>query len=118
LQRAFIRDGEAAFKFEILLTCSKEECKTEEQKALDLHKSYDPEVGYNICKAAGSTLGRKHSEETRKKIGANRVYGEPANKGKKASLESRQKMSISQKNSPASKAHRDELAKQKRLKNS
>lgn len=117
LQKAFIRDGELAFKFEIVLVCSKEECKSEEQKVLDLHKSYDPEVGYNICKEARNTLGRKHSEETRKKIGANRIYGEPVNKGKKMSLESRLKMSLSQKNSPASKAHRDELAKQKRLKN-
>lgn len=116
LQRAFVRDGEAAFQFEILLVCSKEECKAEEQKALNLHKSYNPDIGYNICKKAKNTLGRKHSEETRKKIGANRIYKEPWNKGKKMSLESRLKMSLSQKNSPACKAQRENLAKNRKLK--
>lgn len=118
LQNAFNKYGENTFVFDIVLICSKEECKVQEQIMLDKIKSYNSEIGYNICKKAGNSLGRKHSEETKKKIATNRIYGPPANKGKKMSIESRLKMSKSQRTSEASKKHRDRLANDRKLKHS
>lgn len=69
LQRAFDKYGEGNFTFSIIIECqSKDELIENEQKIIDL---LSPE--YNICKVAGSPLGIKHTEETRKKISASLV---------------------------------------------
>lgn len=60
LQNAWNKNGEEAFKFEILIKCDAENCILYEQIALDYFK---PE--YNICKTAGNTLNFKHSEKTK-----------------------------------------------------
>jgi group I intron endonuclease len=39
-----------------------------EQHYLDLFRSYNEAIGYNICPAADSTLGYKHTEETKKRM--------------------------------------------------
>lgn len=98
LQKAYNKYGAENFIYEIIEECSPELCLEREQFYLDLFKSYDSNNGYNLCRKAGNTLGRSHSLETRKKISDNRIYGEPANKGrvmgdvfiKKVSLAQRQ----------------------------
>ena len=114
LQRAFNKHGEGALIFEILETCEKDHCIPLEQKYLDSLKPYNPTIGYNICAVAGSTLGRKHSAETRAKISKNRTYGEPHNKNKQMTEEARKNMSSAQKNSTKNKEHLDLLNKSKR----
>lgn len=63
LQNTWNKYSKDNFKFEILLTCEKEELLDYEQLHFDELK---PE--YNICKIAGSSLGIKHTEETLKKL--------------------------------------------------
>lgn len=109
LQKAWNKYGEEAFDFIIIEVCLIENCIDREQYYLD---SENPQ--YNICKTAGSSLGRKHSIETRLKISQNRNYGEPWNKDKKMSEESRKKMSESQKNSELCKKQLQKLNKSKR----
>lgn len=77
LQSAWSLDGEEKFKFEIVEEISskgltKEEFKKNllerEQYWLDFYKSYDPNVGYNICSQAGNTLGYKYTDEQKEKL--------------------------------------------------
>jgi group I intron endonuclease len=70
LQRAWSKYNESSFVFEILLYCDPKNCLMYEQVYLDV---YQPE--YNICKVAGSSLGRSCSDTTKNKISQ-------ANKGK------------------------------------
>lgn len=44
------------------------ELDEKEQFWLDLFQSYLPSNGYNICKIAGTTRGRQHTEATKQKI--------------------------------------------------
>ncbi len=112
LQRAWDKDYEGAFVFEILeyvVQCdlSKSEFRkpllAREQYYKDLYKSYDRKYGYDICKIAGSTLGSTHSEETRRKIGAaSKLRNSGENNpwfGRHPSEETRRKMSESVKKS-------------------
>ena len=74
LQRAWDKNGENTFKFEIIeeivdLTKLIER----EQFWLDYYKSYDPEKGYNVGTIAGSRLGVKHSDETKKLFSSQRL---------------------------------------------
>lgn len=64
LQRAFNEYGENNFAFSLLLECSPEDLIKNEQRFID---SMNPV--YNLCKVAGSPLGYKHTEETRRKVG-------------------------------------------------
>jgi group I intron endonuclease len=70
LQAAWKNDGESAFEFSILETCSPKECVALEQTFIDLHKSADRLHGYNADPKAGHSLGRKASVETRAKLRA------------------------------------------------
>ncbi len=54
LQRSFNKHGESNFVFEVLEYCEKENLLKREQHYLDTLKKL-----FNICKTAGSTLGRK-----------------------------------------------------------
>lgn len=65
MQRAYERDGEAAFGFFVLERCEQEKLTEREQFWIDAH-SYV----YNICPAGGSSLGVKRSAETRAKQSA------------------------------------------------
>ena len=60
---ALLKYGYYNFKLEILEYCEPSKCLEREQYYLDLLK---PE--YNILKTAGSPLGSKHSEDTKKRI--------------------------------------------------
>lgn len=77
LQRAWNKYGQENFDFKILEFCESDKCIEVEQMYLDLFPEGDRENVYNICFTAGSTKGRKHSQETLKKISEQ-------NKGKNA----------------------------------
>ncbi len=68
LQRAWNRDGEAAFEFAVLLVCDVDDCVRMEQVYIDTFNSANDEFGYNIEHVAGSSLGVKRSAETKKRI--------------------------------------------------
>jgi len=114
LQNAATKHGLSVFKLEILELCEPEQCLEKEQHYLDLYKSYLPNIGYNLCKTAGNTLGRTHSPETKLKISANRVYKSPSNKGLLATAEQKRNMSIAQQNSPKTQNHIKKLNLSKR----
>jgi len=65
--------GESNFKFEVLIYC-----EPVKKKLLSIEQQYiDLKSDYNISKVAGSRLGTKASEETKRKlseIGKNRKY--------------------------------------------
>ena len=63
ISKALMKYGYLNFSIEILEYCDKGQLISREQYYMDLLK---PE--YNILKVAGSTLGFKHSEESRKKM--------------------------------------------------
>lgn len=108
LQASFNKHGEAAFEFKVVEECPKDKLIDREQHWLNASK---PE--FNICKTAGSTLGRRHSTETCAKISAthlgvvfsteHRSKIAAARVGKKHSEKARAKMSaanIGKKKSP------------------
>jgi group I intron endonuclease len=86
--RALLKHGHINFSLEILKYGNPAKCSQLEQFYLDLLK---PE--YNILKLAGSSLGFKHSEITRKIMSEGR-------KGKIHSEETRAKMSDTHKGTP------------------
>lgn len=89
LQRAFNKYGEENFIFEkIELVQDKNMLINREQYWIDF---YGIKNIYNMCPVAGSTLGKKFSEETKIKIGK-------TSKGRKFSEESKQKRSRRVKN--------------------
>lgn len=65
LQRAWNLYGEDSFLFEVIETCSVEQCLIREEFHIG---SYDFFSLYNLLPHAGSNLGFKHSEETIKKM--------------------------------------------------
>jgi group I intron endonuclease len=69
LQRCYDKYGENSMFFEILEEVNAEEkLITTEQKWID---TYEWNKLLNICPIAGNTLGRKHTEEAKKKISQN-----------------------------------------------
>ena len=108
LQNSWNKYGSNIFNFEILIYCVPKDLLFFEQRFLNIYK---PE--YNICKVAGSTIGIKASEETKKKISESsngRKHSETSkmkisesHKGKNHSEEVKQKMSLSHKGKPSSK---------------
>lgn len=112
-QRAWDKHGEASFRWKVLLVCAPADLLFYEQRVIDV---LGPEL--NIARVAGSSLGVKHTEETKAKLRA--AFNRPehkmlkseltkaqmrnptrrqalidANTGKKASLETRKKLSDS-----------------------
>lgn len=99
LQRAWNKYGEVLFSFHILqIAIEKDERIEIEQKLIDELK---PE--YNLCKIAGTRLGTKWTEESKKKLSFStigRIISETtkqavsnAHKGKCRSAETKQKIS-------------------------
>jgi group I intron endonuclease len=64
-QNAWNKYGSEAFIYEVLLYCSELDLIFYEQRAID---TYKPE--YNMCPTAGSSLGRKLTEQHKSKISA------------------------------------------------
>jgi len=107
LQKAWNKYGEQSFTFDIIEEVSNpEHLLAYEQVYLDYYKSYEDDRGYNICKVAGSPLGVKHSEETRKKMSeASRNISEETRKkrsvaltGRKHTEQSKRKISEAKRN--------------------
>lgn len=98
LQNAWNKYGDANFEFVVLRDCTGR-CNTDEINRLEqvyIKQYMDAGLAYNISIGGdgGANLGKHLSDETKRKIGdANRVNM----LGKKASVETRQKMSESQK---------------------
>lgn len=104
LQSAWNRDGEEAFEFNVLITCSKKSLLSYEQMAFD---SVNPE--YNIQRVAGSSLGVPCSDETKKKIGLK-------NKGRVWTPESKAKLILTTTGRKLSEERRATLIGNKRAK--
>jgi group I intron endonuclease len=86
LQSAWIKYGEGSFAFEVLLVCGFSELIANEQRFFD---TCAPQ--YNIRTVAGSSAGAVTSDKTKALLSA-------AMTGRKRSAETRQRMSVSQKN--------------------
>lgn len=69
LQRAWNKYGKENFKFEVLEFCAKEILNTREEFYISKFKATNENHGYNSCLFGTNALGRKHSEETKIKIG-------------------------------------------------
>lgn len=100
LQHAWNKYGEDAFVFEILEECQPEKCIKREQHYLDTvlfancqdNRFY--RLGYNICRIAGSSLGRKHSNEAKAKMSAFHKGKPSPRRGQKTPRKTRIKISI------------------------
>lgn len=94
LQKSFNKHGKENFVFIILEFCDAENCLKREQYYLDLFKVYESEFGYNICAFAGNTLGKTHSKEARIKI-SEAAKGNQQWLGRKHTEESKKKIGLS-----------------------
>lgn len=102
LQSAFKKYGICNFVFEIIeIVEDKKLLIAREQHWITQTNCFDKKIGFNICPIAGSSLGVKHSEETRKKRSILNI-GNKFNLGKKASEETRKKLSVSHKGNKSS----------------
>lgn len=90
-QKAWLKHGEANFKFYVLEICEKKVLLVREQHWLDLARSYHEDFGYNLNPIAGSNLGRVFSESFRLKAAARQT-------GIKHSDETKRRMSEAQSN--------------------
>ena len=95
---AILKYGYSKFSLEILEYCDPEKCIEREQFFLDL---LNPE--YNVLKIAGSSLGYKHTEETRAKISSSKT-------GQKHTEETLAKMSSSKTGTKHSEETRTKIA--------
>lgn len=68
LQASWNKYGLEGFAFSVLKFCNTENCIKQEQKYIDVYRSYDRKFGYNKSPTAGSRLGNKQSEETKLKL--------------------------------------------------
>lgn len=70
IQPEFDRDGGSFFEISLIEIIEEPiQLVPREQHWMNFYKSYDIEFGYNINPTAGSVLGMKHREETKRKIG-------------------------------------------------
>lgn len=93
LQRAYNKYGVANFIFEIIEECSKDIHLEREQYYKEVYNSTNPKFGYDMCPVAGTTLGKKHSDEAKAKMSKNRK-GKPSwNKGIKLAESTKKKLS-------------------------
>lgn len=84
LQRAWLKYGLKAFRFEILHTCSTDKLAEWEQRYIDGYDSY--RAGYNCQPFARSTRGYKHTAATVAKMSAAaiRVGADPAERARRS----------------------------------
>jgi group I intron endonuclease len=109
LQKAFRKHGFANFKFDIIETVlDLSKMNQREQYWMDFYNSYNKDIGYNVCKEAGSTRGRKRPfEELAGMISHKKSLIGDKNHffGKKHTDETRAKISASRKNVKLTKSH-------------
>ena len=63
LQNSWSKYGESAFSFKVMVVCAKENALFYEQLFMD-----ELQPAFNTCKIAGSCLGRRFSDETKKRF--------------------------------------------------
>lgn len=72
LQRAWNKYGADFFKFTILEYVDEKILEIEQKYLDDRRYNYPQYLNYNVCWVAGNCSGRKHSDETKKKISESR----------------------------------------------
>lgn len=77
LQSAWKKYGEDLFEFLVLAFCPPEDCVRLEQYWIDHFQSSERKFGYNLSPIAGSQLGFKHSEESKRKVSENHRMRKP-----------------------------------------
>ena len=87
LQRAWNMHGEDAFCFEVIEFAESSELIEREQHWIDVLHAYGKD-GYNVSPKAGSSLGIKRSDETRKRISQAKLGSIPWNAGQKTGPQS------------------------------
>ena len=100
LQNAWDKYGEDNFEFNVLLICDKENNILYEQKCME---KMNPE--YNISLTAGSSLGVKRTEETKRKMSLAQSGENHHMFGKHLSEETKRRMSIAQTGKSLSEEH-------------
>jgi len=68
LQRSWNKYGENSFEFKTLLVCDERDLFMYEQRAIDAIKSFDPAIGFNICRDVRGTRGVRWTQEQREKF--------------------------------------------------
>lgn len=87
IHKSMAKYGEKNFKYEIIdYAKDYEELKSKEQYYIEKYNSMDRSIGYNLTKGGDGTFGRFHSEETKDKIRQKAL-------GRKISEETKKKMS-------------------------
>lgn len=96
LQNAWNKYGEESFTFEVLEKIDNPDVlRDREQFWMDKHQCYIKDYGYNIAPTAGSSLGRKHTKETRAKMSKSRSGEKHHFYGKTFSEEHKEKLGFS-----------------------
>lgn len=70
--KALLKYGFDNFDISILEKVEIQNLDEREQYWLDYYKSYDSQIGYNVCKEAGTTRGFQHSENSKKQMSESR----------------------------------------------
>lgn len=105
LQNAFCKYGEENFTFAVVETAPPEQLIAREQWWLDHHDAARRSCGYNLARVAGSTLGFRHSRETRARL-AEKLSVAARNR----SAEHRKKLADTHRGKPLSLEHREKIA--------
>lgn len=109
---AFRKYGLDSFDVEILEEIPVEKLDEREQFWLDHYRSYEKRIGYNICREAGTTRGRRHTPESIEKIKSNQPKQEGMDNpfyGKKHSPEIKKMLSEKARNQVLSPEHKAAL---------
>ena len=106
IHRSMKKYGEENFTLEIIdFADTYEELKEKEKYYIKLYNSMDRTIGYNLTEGGDGTFGRLHSEETKEKIRQKAI-------GRKASEETKKKMSeAQQKYKDAQRKHAEDIRK-------
>jgi group I intron endonuclease len=120
LQRAWNKDGEKAFVFNVMESCPPEKCLEREQYWIDTFQAADQEYGYNIRKEASSNRGIPMSQRTREAIrkatvgrkmnARTRMALAKSRTGSEHSPETRRKMAASHRGVKLSEEHRQAIS--------
>lgn len=113
LQSAWNKYSAKSFEFSIVLECKVKELLTKELEIILKYNAYNNDFGYNVNDPEHIFLNRKHSEKTKKLLSAQKIgtknpmFGKCGSKhprfNKKASIETRNKQSISRRGIPTNK---------------
>jgi group I intron endonuclease len=108
LQFAWNKYGSENFKFDILETCEKDNLLAREQFYIDNLNACI--AGYNLNPLSVSSLGIVHSEETRKKLSESHKGQRPWMWGKKHTEETKKKISLANTGKLATEEHKRKLS--------